>query len=287
MPVWFPDFIYEHKEEGKKIKVLSYNIRKKDAGQKRKAVVKFPMVLDEIKKRDPDIICFQEYDFQQKGNTNINRIMRLLRPAKYYYAFANYETDAIDGMGLMILSKYPILKKVRIGFKRSGNAAMYIDVSINGYLTRIFCVHLQSLKFLKDNYDYLSAPELKYNDRSKDAIKDIGIKIKAAFMLRAQQAEYLSGYIKKCPYPIIVCGDFNDTPVSYSYHVMKGDLKDAFREAGHGFGKTYNGLAPSFRIDYVLFSKHMGASFFETIQVDYSDHFPVFTCIYYKSEREK
>jgi endonuclease/exonuclease/phosphatase (EEP) superfamily protein YafD len=80
----------------------------------------------------------------------------------------------------------------------------------------------------------------------------------------------------KSPCPTLMCGDFNNSPNSYSYHRIKGNLKDAFREAGNGYGYTYNNLMKLFRIDFVFFS---GTKFqavnYRTGNVDFSDHLPV------------
>lgn len=93
--------------------------------------------------------------------------------------------------------------------------------------------------------------------------------------MRAFQARKVADHIKKSPYPVIVCGDFNDTPVSYAYRKVKGELKDAFVEAGWGISNSYNGELPSFRIDYILHDKKFKAVNYSRDRVVYSDHFPV------------
>ena len=96
-----------------------------------------------------------------------------------------------------------------------------------------------------------------------------------AFSIRARQARTVAAHIRRCPYPVIVCGDFNDTPLSYTYHVLGKQLQDAFAEAGFGLSNTYNGLLPSFRIDYILYSSHFKAVSYSCDRIDLSDHFPV------------
>jgi endonuclease/exonuclease/phosphatase family metal-dependent hydrolase len=77
-----------------------------------------------------------------------------------------------------------------------------------------------------------------------------------AFAMRARQAEILREHIAASPHPVIVCGDFNDTPLSYSYRLMSKGLKDSFMEKGWGLGTTYAGALPALRIDYILCSQH-------------------------------
>ena len=85
----------------------------------------------------------------------------------------------------------------------------------------------------------------------------------------------MADHIQKSPYPVIVCGDFNDTPVSYAYRQVRGNLKDAFVESGWGISNTYNGVLPSIRIDYILFDQKIKAVNYNRDKVIFSDHFPV------------
>jgi endonuclease/exonuclease/phosphatase family metal-dependent hydrolase len=101
--------------------------------------------------------------------------------------------------------------------------------------------------------------------------------LKIAFKKRGMQANIIAKYIAKSPYPVIVCGDFNDTPTSYAYNTIKGTkLKDSFIEKGFGMAKTYNGSMPSFRIDYILSDSTFTTKSFDVMNhVKDSDHFPV------------
>ena len=99
--------------------------------------------------------------------------------------------------------------------------------------------------------------------------------LKAAFQKRAVQADLVAEHIKTSPYPVILFTDLNDTPISYAYHQIKKNLKDAFTESGSGFGHTYTGFYPSFRIDYIFISKTLQSANFANIPSDNSDHYPV------------
>ena len=275
LPKWASDFFSEKTTDAREIRIFSYNIKALNRYESKKPKMKFSEVLKLIKMQNPDIICIQEFILMKKGKESINQILASLSPLKYYYAFYNYTSSASTGDGIMIMSKFPILKTYKVDFKKTVNAAMYADVNIDGTATRIFCVHMQSIQFIKENYDYLDGLNFNYSEKSKTAIKKISIKLRDAFILRANQADFLSTLIEESACPVIVCGDFNDTPVSYTYRKMKNNLLDAFRESGHGLGLTYNGLAPNFRIDYILFSKHFQSNTFKTFDISYSDHFPI------------
>ena len=107
-------------------------------------------------------------------------------------------------------------------------------------------------------------------------------KLKQAYKKRSQQAEILAGKIKQSPYPVIVCGDMNDVPNSYTYFTVKGDLQDAFLKKGGGLGRTFRYISPTLRIDYILADKKLEVTNFCKIKVPYSDHYPIIADIAFK-----
>ena len=101
-------------------------------------------------------------------------------------------------------------------------------------------------------------------------------KLKKAFVLRAGQVDILADHLASCRYPVILCGDFNDTPSSYTYRRLTKKLNDTYIEQGKGlFGATYGGRLPSFRIDYILHTGTFRADDYYKYPVDLSDHFPI------------
>jgi len=113
------------------------------------------------------------------------------------------------------------------------------------------------------------------DDERLEEIKDISFRLRDAFIKRASQAKIISKHIQNSPYPVIVCGDFNDVPVSYTYRKMKKSLNDSYIEAGKGIGTTYKGKFPAFRIDFIFHSKDLNCLKFNIHDVYLSDHFPV------------
>ena len=108
-----------------------------------------------------------------------------------------------------------------------------------------------------------------------DNISGIYHSLMEGFASRALQVDRVRRHMETSPYPVIVAGDFNDTPVSYTYRRMRRGLKDAFVEAGYGAGFTYRGKYPPNRIDYVLYGEGIECTDFDIIKVKYSDHYPV------------
>ena len=101
-------------------------------------------------------------------------------------------------------------------------------------------------------------------------------KLNKAYILRAAEAERAASVLSKIQHPIIVCGDFNDLPYSYTYKTIKGNLKDAFASNGLGLGRSYNQIFPTLRIDYVFYdADHLSPIAFKTPKTTYSDHNPI------------
>ena len=106
-------------------------------------------------------------------------------------------------------------------------------------------------------------------------IKSITSSLKNGFIRRASQSQILKSNLDSSPYPVIVAGDFNDTPVSYSYRKIRKGLFDSFVTSGYGAGFTYKGKYPPNRIDYILYDNNLECREFNIIKVKYSDHYPI------------
>ena len=177
----------------------------------------------------------------------------------------------------------PIVNKGVLLFADNRNVGIYADVMLNKDTIRIYNNHLQSISFIKRNYDFIDTAKFEYSDKQVVEIKDITEKLKDGFIKRSGQVEMLSSHMERCHFPKILCGDFNDTPVSYTYQQISRNMKDAFIESGRGFGQTYRGIFPSFRIDYILFSKKFDCTGFSTPEKKLSDHFPLIAKLKLKS----
>jgi len=265
-------------------KALSYNVRgfdvyrwTKDPGAKQE-------IFDFLREQDPDLVCIQEYYTSSKrGETHkdISAQLRFLPQSAVY--FTNDPTNR-QGFGIATFSKYPIIKKSRIPFNSSFNAAMYTDILFQSDTIRVFNVHLQSIKFDRDDYAFMDTARLKYSNEQMLEIRAIGSRLKTAFALRAEQAQVIANYIRDSPHPVLVMGDFNDTPQSYAYRKIRKGMVDAFRKAGRGFGNTYSGELPSFRIDYIMHDETFFPYEFKRTKIDFSDHFPISAWLYLPGE---
>lgn len=252
------------------IKVLSYNVHsfRYDLRAHR---TNRPMILEYFKSTGAEIICLQEATLANSSRLSPQRISDAL-PEISHYQLASMGSNA----GSVTFSKYPIINQGEIRFPGSSNLVLYSDIKISkSQIIRVYNCHLQSYSIDPEDYSIIDSLGTGSNNEQINEARKMSYKLKVGFKLRAFQARKVSDHIKKSPYPVIVCGDFNDTPVSYAYKKVRGDLKDAFVESGWGISNSYNGELPSFRIDYILYDQKFVAQNYKRDRVSFSDHFPV------------
>lgn len=255
-------------EENKDIKVLSYNVHHFTSDEGRKGITdEIVAFLDE---QEADIVCLQEARLWKKKIFNLSGTVKELNNINHYQFARTSKT-----FGLVTMTRYPIVNMKEIRFEDSNNMTIYTDVIINSDTVRVFNVHLQSFNIHPKNYSVIENMDIQ-EEKSRRVLMGVASKMRQAFKLRAIQVEKIREIIDASPYPVIVSGDFNDTPVSYAYQTLRGgDLTDAFINSGKGVGRTYVGKMPSFRIDYIMHSPEFESYNFETVRFGQSDHLPV------------
>jgi endonuclease/exonuclease/phosphatase family metal-dependent hydrolase len=227
-------------------------------------------MLDTLK---PDIICLQEFA-NLGGNYEKPMFKRFFKQFKEYY---NVNADALNntfptGYGVCIFSRYPIVNKGFLELEnQNSNLTVFADIVVDEDTIRVVNTHLKSIVFDKD--DYKTMEKLKdVEDTNLGAMRRILAKLKYAFKSRAKQAEKIRERLQTTRHKVILCGDFNDSPTSYSYLTIRGNMKDAFRESGRGMSRTYIGKMPSFRIDYILHDNTWKSYNYQTNTLNFSDH---------------
>jgi endonuclease/exonuclease/phosphatase family metal-dependent hydrolase len=265
----------QERQGSNEIKILSFNVRAFNIYDWDSNPETTKGILNFIQSENPDVICLQEYYTSSKKDYKQENIIKLFKETPYNYIQFYLPNGSNLGFGIATFSRFPIIKKGVINFKMSSNEVIYTDLSVRGDTIRIYNNHLQSINFQKRNYDFIDTLKLTYDEENFREFKDISIKLKTAFVKRSIQVDSISYHISQCPYPVIVCGDFNDTPVSYTYRKMRKGLKDAFLISGKGIGSTYFGIFPSFRIDYIFHSKEFESLIFEKVEAKLSDHYPI------------
>ncbi len=271
-------------QEGKAVvKVLSYNVRLFDIYNWLNIKSAHESILAFIQKEEADLVCLQEFLTLEGSGFSEDSIKKLLCLNSYTHIYYTHVASDGKSLGIATFSSYPIINQGVIKFTGTVNASIYSDIKIDNDTIRVYNCHLHSTQLQKDDYSLFDSIISNYNTRHLLKIKNISYRLKDAYIKRARQSETLSRHIKSSPYPSIVCGDFNDTPVSYTYHKLRGKLKDAYLESGTGIGNTYFGNFPSFRIDYILHSKSINTIDFKTKKIILSDHYPII-CHFFMNE---
>lgn len=266
------------------LNVISYNVQIFDLYNwgKTKMSEKGYNILSVLKEEKPDLVCLQEYHAGRKSVIDISDSIKQIGNLKYNHVSFVNKDDKVMPYGMATFSKWPIINRRVIVFEDNPvNFCMYSDIVIYEDTIRVFNVHLESIRLSKEDYLYVEELPKKtdtqelFSENSKKILR----KFKRAFVKRAPQARQLNELLSSSPFPVIVCGDFNDTPSSYTYHQLSNNLVDAFKESGKGIGMTYAGSLPSFRIDYILHDEAYTSINYKTIRKNFSDHYPISTKI--------
>ncbi len=174
--------------------------------------------------------------------------------------------------GIKAVSKYKIKNWEIIKFNHaSGNLAAFFDVEIKGQIVRLFAVHLQSNSISSSDYHKMMKLDVNDKDYRNYAVKFIS-RLRNSFDKRAEQTKLIKEAMADSPYPIIVLGDFNDTPQSYTYEQLRDGRQDAFIERGRGWGATFLKPFSLLRIDYILHDKELKCTDFSATSEIESDH---------------
>ncbi|MEI6684268.1 MAG: endonuclease/exonuclease/phosphatase family protein [Bacteroidota bacterium] len=265
---------------GISLKTVSYNVHSLYGSQWREHSPDAKSKVTEfLVQQKADIICIQE--FFAMGEDYSQTLMKFTRSIQLdYYFFKNYQEfyNKQKINAIATFSRYPIVNTGSFKMADHSLFAIFSDIVLNRDTIRIYNVHLESIRFGEEDYAFysnLTEPDKEVIPIKKGSLHMIN-KLRKAFVLRSSEVDILEKHIEHCPYPVILAGDFNDTPSSYSYHQLTAHLTDSYVAAGIGiFESTYAGKFPSFRIDYILYSGKLGASVYHKFDVDYSDHYPV------------
>lgn len=272
--------------EDRILNIMSYNVRLFDLYtsegderlQKRNSIFKY------IELESPDILCFQEFYHQDKPTSFSTRdsIIQFLGIKDYHERYA-HKLRGRQNFGVCILSKYPLIAKGDVMFSTQGekdfNFCIYVDIVKNLDTFRVYNVHLQSIRLQEEDYSVFVDGTTRTKE-DKSTLRLMMEKLTVAYPKRAEQARTVMEHVKTSPYSTIVCGDFNDTPMSYAYNQFNKSLVDAFRNCSFGIGSTYVGKVPAGRIDYIFHSNDLHSTHFTIQKEAFSDHRAISCKIY-------
>lgn len=250
-----------------RLKLLTYNVDRfsyrKDRMSREECA---DSVFAYLRRQNADIICLQEYvtDTPSLLKSFVNSRM----PGYHieYYLLKGRGTYC----GNITLSRFPTVGKGKVLFDDSSNLALYSDYAAAGRKFRVYNCHFESYAISMSNIWKSVTGDREIWQKTEN-------KYRKSIVRRPKQVSDVLAHIEESPVEAIVCGDFNDNPMSYTYHRISHDLKDTFVEAGRGFGASYSAFWPMLRIDYVFVPEEWHALAHGTDRVKFSDHYPVVT----------
>jgi endonuclease/exonuclease/phosphatase family metal-dependent hydrolase len=273
------------------IRVLTWNVRRWDEFINKKIGSSGHRLrmMDQVAAQQPDLLCFQEfYEPLDPARSNILYIQNQLHfpyhffSSDYHSSLKNYET------GVVIFSRYPITGTIQRKYNPASpsrsESLIEADIRINDDTIRVCTTHLQSVLFKSKDFRDVEIIQ-NANDSMLEASRSLAHKLSYALRLRGFQADTVRRNLDSSPYPVIMCGDFNDVPNSYTYFRIRGGLQDAYNVRSFGIGRTYINISPTLRIDYILADKKFTVVQSERLISPYSDHHAVIADLELRAEK--
>jgi endonuclease/exonuclease/phosphatase family metal-dependent hydrolase len=252
--------------------LLSYNLRLFNHYEEKEGSE--TNVIDLFNQESPEIICLQEF-YLDINHADIKRNFTSKLEKSYNVHIKSIYRSGKRFYGIVTLSSFPIINRGDIIHPNSSSLSIFTDIVIGKDTVRVYNNHLQSFRLRRIENSFIAEMSgVDQNDIMRQ-FRSLSSTLKQGFVQRAIQSGVLREHIENSPYPVIVCGDFNDTPVSYSYRKIRKDLRDAFVDTGSGAGFTYRDKYPPNRIDYILYDPALDCSGFKITRVKYSDHYPI------------
>ncbi len=234
------------------LRVLSFNVRLFNAYEKDQSINTGEMMANLLTAENPDVVFLQEYYVPNKVDFSA---------FKYNYIHFRYSKSQL---GHAIFSKYPIINTGAFNFENTSNNILYANVVKGGDTIRVYNLHLQSLNIIPENI-------IEGKENEKLWLK----RISNAFQEQQSQIAILIEHKNKSPYPVILVGDFNNTPFSYTYQKLQENMNDGFVKRGNGLGTTFLFEKYPMRIDFMFADKTLDFVRFENVSKTFSDHFPI------------
>ena len=247
--------------ERKYTKVMTYNVHEG----------KDPKLVEYIEQHNPDILCLQEMNVYTENWKALE---------------GKYSTTLIKeaSTGNQILTKYKIIRKGLIDDINPMNA-VWADLKIKDDTVRVISLHLNSTAIRLEDTQFLENHEYITDSERDSKLRSIIERLVDNNQKRADQAQKIADFKAESPYELIVCGDFNDVPLSYTYYTIVDGLNDTFSEMAHGFAYTFNTRYNLLRIDNILVSPSIEVVSYDVDnEVEMSDHFPVISRLEFKKE---
>lgn len=252
---------YEQPENRRAFTLMSYNVRgfffDEYTADARRYVDFFSSI------EMPDVVCLQEFNSSAPNAEAVDSL------------FEGYDKrDAVEFGNVLVrtYSRYPIVAQGDISGQSRGTS-LWCDIVVRDDTVRIFNNHLYSMHISADDSRDIAQGKIFFDD---DKMRSIVTRIRDNSSIRARHVDTLTQVIASTRSAKIVCGDFNDTPMSYVYRRLRSGMNDTFVEKGRGYGYTFLPMHKLLRIDYILSSPDIETESFSSIEdCRLSDHLPI------------
>lgn len=264
------------------IRILSWNVNNFFSSEDVVVSIKVKQMLDLIQNSSADILCFQDYSsFPNKQANASTENIKLISGLPY-----SYFSEADKNYGVIIFSRWPFLKQTTVPYSNinSEESLQWVDIQTPTKVLRVYNTHLSSMNVHVDVMDKDNISHLKFINYDTAILMRRDKLGRMAYFdkLHVKQAELVKKSLDSCAIPFVFTADMNAVPSSFVYHDIRSGLNDAFLEKGWGFGRTYDSLSPTLRIDVLLTSPSIKTVQYASPRLHLSDHLPIITDIQFK-----
>lgn len=257
--------VSETRSKAEELKVMTYNVhgfhgKTEEHGEEAENAARF---VEAVRLTEPDVICAQEV-----LDGNKYSVADSLKAMGYKYQYSARTDGRGRPYGASIFSRCKIEYVHTID--KSGRK-IYADIVKDELKVRVVCVHMSSYSLGSEEKEVLH--DIRHNDIDTAKTRKLFSKVKHNVLNHEKEwKDDLSEVVAEAPGALVVAGDFNDTPASHLYYKISKKLKDSYVDEGSGFGITYNGAFPKYRIDYIFYSKELETLAYKRMVSDFSDH---------------
>lgn len=249
------------------LKVLSYNVFSFNTGAVPEGSPN--PIIEYIVNSGADIVCLQEAQLNKDIEEAVGGV----------YEYRDSVLHSGGGDCLVLLSKYPIISKEHIRYESKGNLSAAFKVKVGADVITVVNNHFESSGLsLADRAGF---KQMVKGETGQDTMrmesKRLLVKLGESVRIRAPQVEAVAEYVRRCKGGVILCGDFNDSPISYTHRTLDKVLTDCYVATGNGPGISYHHNAIFVRIDNIMcsdFFRPYGCKVDRSI--GFSDHYPIY-----------
>jgi endonuclease/exonuclease/phosphatase family metal-dependent hydrolase len=224
-----------------------------------------------------DVVCIQEFlTYTQEPQ---DELVSFVHQSGYtYYHYEQYWVESGNKLeGLLILSNFPIKETGNLSISGQRTFSAWVDIATtSSTIIRVYNIHMASNRLRRSEVDFIGDGQFIDREKVREVGKTVFGKFIQSFSMRASELMLLQNHLKGNAVPTLLCGDFNDTPSSFTYKQLnKLGFSDGFLKSGHGFGSTYAGNIPFQRIDYLFSSNGLSSTYAQVFKLPHSNHYPL------------